>query len=225
MRRVLRLGTGSEAGFNSNKQIEIALEAIIENGGKASIRHIFNKLESNMNAKGYKLSFQGEQSMRNFVNKIAVEKGLIYKHDKNNPGWCITTRGKRTFLQSISITKLNNLLPTEENVNNFTEGNVKQVIVNKYEREIKARQACVDFYGICCKACGLNFEKVYGEIGKDFIHVHHVVPVSEIGENYKINPIKDLIPLCANCHSMLHRTKPVMSVKKLKIIMQIYKEK
>ena len=215
------MATGKEAGFSSEKQIEIALEAIIENGGKASIKAIFKKLENKMNVKGYTLSFQGEQSMRNFVNKVAVEKGLICAYDKTNPGRQVTFRGKKKFEKNISVVKLNNLLPTEENIIKFTEGDVTQVSVNRYERNSEARRDCIDFYGISCKACEFNFEKIYGKPGKDFIHVHHIVPISKIGRNYTINPIKDLVPLCANCHSMIHRTNPIMSVSKLEAIMKL----
>ena len=62
----------------------------------------------------------------------------------------------------------------------------------------------------CCSICGFDFEKNYGELGKGFIHVHHIVPVSKIGPNYIIDPVKDLIPVCPNCHAMLHRTDPPM---------------
>ncbi|MBK8806257.1 MAG: HNH endonuclease [Bacteroidales bacterium] len=55
-----------------------------------------------------------------------------------------------------------------------------------------------------CVVCGFDFEKVYGEIGKGFIHVHHLIPVSQIGKSYQINPISDLRPICPNCHAMIH---------------------
>jgi 5-methylcytosine-specific restriction protein A len=85
------------------------------------------------------------------------------------------------------------------------EGVKKTVIVNKYERSSKARENAVNYHGLNCKVCNLNFKKVYGEIGEDFIHIHHIVPINEIGKNYKIDYKKDLIPVCPNCHSMLHR--------------------
>ena len=53
----------------------------------------------------------------------------------------------------------------------------------------------------------MNFEQVYGELGKDYIEVHHLHPVSQ-GER-QVNPIEDLIPLCSNCHSMIHRLEDV----------------
>lgn len=85
------------------------------------------------------------------------------------------------------------------------EGAKKSVLVNKYERSSKARENAVKFHGLRCKVCEINFEDKYGLIGKDFIHIHHLVPINEIGKNYKIDYQKDLIPVCPNCHSMLHR--------------------
>lgn len=85
------------------------------------------------------------------------------------------------------------------------EGAKKTIIVNKYERSSKARENAVSYHGLNCKVCNLNFKKVYGEIGEDFIHIHHIIPINEIGKNYKVDYKKDLIPVCPNCHSMLHR--------------------
>ena len=85
------------------------------------------------------------------------------------------------------------------------EGAKKTVVVNKYERSSKARENAIKFHGLACKVCDLNFQDKYGEIGKDFIHIHHITPIHNIGKNYKIDYEKDLIPVCPNCHSMLHR--------------------
>ncbi|AOZ99156.1 HNH endonuclease [Flavobacterium commune] len=85
------------------------------------------------------------------------------------------------------------------------EGLKKQITVNKYERSSIARKKCIDFHGLNCFVCDINFLETYGEIGKDFIHVHHVIPISQIGIEYKVDYKNDLIPVCPNCHSMLHR--------------------
>ena len=95
------------------------------------------------------------------------------------------------------------------------EGAKRTVIVNAYERNSKARQLCIKHYGTACSVCAFDFGKTYGELGKDFIHVHHLTPVSEIGDNYEINPIKDLRPVCPNCHSMLHRQEPPLTIEEL----------
>ncbi|HEC73711.1 MAG TPA: HNH endonuclease [Methylophaga aminisulfidivorans] len=97
----------------------------------------------------------------------------------------------------------------------YIEGASSVVTVNAYERNSKARKACIDHHGSICKVCKFNFEEVYGDIGKDYIHVHHVIPLNEIRKEYKVDPIKDLIPLCPNCHAMIHRTRPALEVSAL----------
>jgi 5-methylcytosine-specific restriction protein A len=76
--------------------------------------------------------------------------------------------------------------------------------VNRYERDPEARRACIAHFGTNCAACGFSFEIAYGEAGREFIDVHHTVPVSLLGDSYRLDPITDLVPLCANCHSMAH---------------------
>lgn len=84
------------------------------------------------------------------------------------------------------------------------EGMVKRITSIRYERNRLARELCLSYYGKSCRKCGLNFGRDFGEKYADLIEVHHVVPLSEIGESYIVNPIKDLIPLCPNCHAMVH---------------------
>jgi 5-methylcytosine-specific restriction protein A len=81
---------------------------------------------------------------------------------------------------------------------------LSRVEANRYERDPEARRACLAHHGTACAACGFSFEIKYGEIGKDFIHVHHIVPVSQLGADYELDPVTDLVPLCANCHAMAH---------------------
>ena len=78
---------------------------------------------------------------------------------------------------------------------------------------------CIDHYGPTCVVCGFNFEAVYGELGKGYIHVHHLVPLSEVDAEYKVDPIKDLRPVCPNCHAMIHREVPAKSIDEIKEIL------
>jgi len=107
------------------------------------------------------------------------------------------------------------IYPDDIEDDNLFEGTKEKIIVNAYERSSKARKECINKYGYKCTICKFDFEKIYGEIGKDFIHVHHIKPLSEIDKRYKINPIKDLIPVCPNCHAMLHKRKPAYSIKEV----------
>lgn len=99
------------------------------------------------------------------------------------------------------------------------EGALMKVNVNKYERNQKARRECVEKKGYRCMVCGHDFEAIYGEIGKNFIHVHHLTPISTIGEEYELNVDKDLAPVCPNCHYMLHRKNPPYTIEELKDIL------
>lgn len=103
---------------------------------------------------------------------------------------------------------------------NYVEGAARQITVNVHERSAEARTVCINHFGLNCCACGFNFEKTYGKIGSGFIHVHHLKSLSEIGKNYRLNPIDDLRPVCPNCHAMLHRRKPAYSIDELKQAMK-----
>ncbi|MBC7875948.1 MAG: restriction endonuclease [Anaerolineales bacterium] len=89
--------TGSEAGLSGDAQIRIALQKIDSNGGVAQMPEIYSAVESRLNGK--RLSEQGKASLRRFVNYDAVQAGYLYPHDRNNPGWRITTEG-REFVRS-----------------------------------------------------------------------------------------------------------------------------
>jgi 5-methylcytosine-specific restriction protein A len=113
------------------------------------------------------------------------------------------------------------LLPEQiDNPHEFYEGASQQITVNTYERNSKARSACIEHYGAKCIICDFDFQGKYGEIGKDFIHVHHTKPLGEIGAEYKVDPINDLCPVCPNCHAMLHRRKPPFSINELRSIIK-----
>lgn len=108
----------------------------------------------------------------------------------------------------------------EDSTEYYPEGSRQSVLVNKYERNTRAREKCIEYHGVICKACGFDFEENYGEVGEGFIHVHHIVPVAEIGESYQVDPINDLIPVCPNCHSMIHKRKPPYSINEIREMLE-----
>lgn len=108
----------------------------------------------------------------------------------------------------------------EEEIELFEEGAVKNISVNAYERSKEARDACLKAFGYKCIVCEFDFELVYGEAGKGCIHVHHLKELGMIGKKYKINPLKDLVPICPNCHYMAHRRKPAYTVLEMKTMLK-----
>ena len=102
----------------------------------------------------------------------------------------------------------------------YYEGATIEVSVNRYERSLKAREECLRIHGSKCMVCGFSFEDFYGQIGRDYIQVHHVVSLASIKKEYKVNPFEDLIPVCPNCHAMLHRKIPPYTIEELKHIIK-----
>jgi hypothetical protein len=99
-----------------------------------------------------------------------------------------------------------------------SEGSVTQVLVNRYERDPAAREACLAAHGCVCIVCEMDFADWYGDLGAGFIHVHHIKPISQLGEDYHIDPISEMVPVCPNCHAMLHRTNPPLPIRQLQKI-------
>ena len=99
------------------------------------------------------------------------------------------------------------------------EGTAELVILNKYERNPIARAECIAAHGTACTVCGIDFGKAYGPEFSGKIEIHHIVPISEIGEDYIVDPVHDLVPLCPNCHTAIHSKKgSVYTVEELKAI-------
>ena len=95
--------------------------------------------------------------------------------------------------------------PDSADTEKCIEGAKIQIFVNKFERSSIARKKCVEYHGCYCHVCGLDFGDKYGELGNGFIHIHHLIPLNEIKKEYTVDYKKDLIPVCPNCHAMLHR--------------------
>lgn len=97
-----------------------------------------------------------------------------------------------------------------------TEGGEKVYISLRRERDPALRADALALHGLDCMVCGFNFEKIYGQLGKGFIEVHHIVPLADAGKSLT-DPEKDLVVLCANCHRMVHRRRGMcLTVEELK---------
>jgi 5-methylcytosine-specific restriction protein A len=102
----------------------------------------------------------------------------------------------------------------------YAEGAQKRVVVNAYERSTRARRACIAHHGSSCAVCGMNFRDKYGEMGEGFIHVHHTRALAFTRRAYRVDPVRDLLPVCPNCHAMLHATTPPLDLDELRKIVR-----
>jgi 5-methylcytosine-specific restriction enzyme A len=109
---------------------------------------------------------------------------------------------------------------------NRGDGTPQTFLGTRYERLKSLRSQAVRLHGTTCFACGFSFEEMYGDIGKGFTEVHHVFPLASVGEAHPVNPLTDLVPLCANCHRMIHRNpKEPLTVDQLVEIVEAYFDK
>lgn len=107
-------------------------------------------------------------------------------------------------------------LPEEiEKTDNLTEGAVRTISINAYERNPIARRQCINHYGTSCYVCGFNFGAIYGKAAEGYIHVHHLNQLSEIGSEYVVDPVIDLRPVCPNCHAAIHCRIPAYTIEEV----------
>lgn len=98
----------------------------------------------------------------------------------------------------------------------YPAGQKKRIVVNAYERKDGARKSCLQAHGYRCTVCGLLMSELYGDIGEEFIHVHHLKQLALAEKEYELDPVVDLCPTCPNCHAMLHRREPPYTIEELK---------
>jgi hypothetical protein len=119
------------------------------------------------------------------------------------------------------IEHFENLVPIDAIVpESLSEGAVTRYERLGYERNEEARRRCLAFYGTRCMVCGIDFGETYGLVADGFIHVHHLEPISSVGQEHQVDPIEDLRPLCPNCHAVAHLRVPPHSIEELKSFLQ-----
>lgn len=163
-------------------------------------------------------NYASERSFRQTIQRKIEDycpQAEGFDAERRDPKFIRLSRG----LYRLSAQSKNDEVPCAEELPGvvvYPEGSTKRIVVNAYERNSKARLACIAHYGCQCFVCGFSYEKAYGELGKSFIHVHHLKQLSDIGGEYHVDPINDLRPLCANCHAMVHLTLKPLPLDELK---------
>jgi len=118
--------------------------------------------------------------------------------------------------------------PIEEELvssNGRIEGGKVLYYTEKYERNSSNRKIAIQHHGYRCKACDFLFKEKYGERGDKFIEIHHIKPLYINNEKVLVDPKEDLVPVCSNCHKMIHRKRhDVLSIERLKEMIDSQKE-
>jgi 5-methylcytosine-specific restriction enzyme A len=179
-------------------------ESIIHNGGEIDFQINHQKFDP-LNFKNWPSEWNNFHIRFNKIGVIIEDENSI-RMDEVLP-WIMRFWG---MIQA--------LLPVEDlESEGQEEGDMFYRKIKSYERSRLNRVACIEYHGNRCVVCNIDFGEFYGPLGDGFIHIHHIVPISQMNGSYIINPREDLVPVCPNCHAMLHRNKEnCLSVEYLK---------
>lgn len=193
----------------SVQDIELALRDL---GSHAHVSNIKDKVEDLYG--GIPANYASDYTFRNTIQAI------INKHRRGSPSFVgheifrRTARGEYDLVDTAPLLDDDNALTGETS---FLEGQSTQNWIVRYERDAELRPTAIKIHGTICQGCGFDFERKYGAIGVGFIEVHHTKPVSSLGGSVQVDPRTDLVVLCSNCHSIVHRRRPVpLSIDELK---------
>lgn len=207
--------TGNEVGYWGRR----FLQAVRRNGGLATVKRMMEPRNVGQRAGLDALLDAGRPDLT--VEAIILQpkyRGLFTEAELATAEERLGEYGKEVAKRHASRERL---FPDElEPGQKYVEGARKQVRVNAYERDPRARKACLKAHGLDCAVCGFNFEARYGALGRGFIHVHHLKPLGLMEGAYELDPVADLRPVCPNCHAILHRHEPALSIEKLRAVLE-----
>ena len=159
-----------------------------------------------------KIEFYGSKGLRvepERASRFDIQSGLID----------IESNEQISSAAEAVIWGLESIVGSVEATREFEEGGEVVVTSKRYERSKALRAEAVRHHGLNCRICNFNFHEAYGELGAEFIHIHHIDRVADSGVRV-VDVEKDLIPICPNCHAMIHRETPPIAPEKLKQLME-----
>jgi hypothetical protein len=199
---------------NDRRLIDFVVSALVNLGGRRHLSEIYKAVER----LGYPL---GGKDLHKAIRK------RIYEHSSDSPQFTKKPGDDLFHTDRIGsgYWSLRSDHPRYDQVHlpeelpsgsTYYEGSVQQALINRYERDPLARAACVCHYGTKCCVCDFDFVAAYGEVMSGFTHVHHLVLLSRVGAGYQVDPIKDLRPVCPNCHAVIHRRAPPYTIEEVR---------
>jgi 5-methylcytosine-specific restriction enzyme A len=171
-------------------------------------------------AEGLEILVFYRKSKRQFSNYGFVYEGPFnyVSHSGGNPAHFVL---QRASLEADVPAWASADIEGYEDEETYWEGRSRARLTNYYERNPRLRATAVRIHGTACKACGFDFEATYGERGRHYIEVHHLRPVSDLGEATAVDPATDMTVVCANCHRMIHRRRgDVLSLAALRALLR-----
>lgn len=199
------MNSGSAADFLVNFKKMINGEKYVRTNNAEQTDYLLTHIFSDFDVDGLSNAIKAANEHVNYYESLGRGnlngiKAIISRHEK-----ILISQSEASYPDELDISE------------KLFEGIPKTVLVNSYERNPIARGKCIEHHGVQCFVCEFDFEKEYGDIGKGFIHVHHLTQLSEICQGYEVDPVNDLRPVCPNCHAMLHKRNPPYAIDELKL--------
>ena len=162
------------------------------------------------------------KSIEKSVNRVLEKAGLPLDHLSGTYSYGFAKEYLRRINRGMFLSQGELEAPDSAQLSSrdYVEGGRFYVVVERIERDPEARKRCIQHFGAWCRVCKFDFEKSYGAVGKGYIHVHHRRRLASSKGKRKVDPIKDLIPLCPNCHAMVHAQIEPLTVAELHKLME-----
>jgi 5-methylcytosine-specific restriction protein A len=216
-------------GFPPRKKVKKAILAFIRTrGGAVRTAHVIEGLADQFRlskrARTRKVNYAQEGGHRQTAWGVSVRSlrselvgiphGLQHPRQRGRGIWALAGK-KQKRMASVLV------LPGEfKSRKQYREGSLIRVYVNKYERRPGAKRDCLRHWKAKCQVCKVDLAATYGPIAKGFIHVHHIKPLSKCGRGYQVDPIRDLRPVCPNCHAVIHLGGNCRSIKQVRALLK-----
>ncbi len=143
---------------------------------------------------------------------------MLLHFEPHDDGW--ERRARDEFFRACNMIFQEEVEGEEVSPGIYLEGGANRRSYLIFDRSRKAREECIRHFGPVCVVCGFDFSKHYGQQFAGTIHVHHLVEISTRYGQYQINPIRDLRPVCPNCHTTLHAKDPAYTIEEMLIFVQ-----
>ncbi|RJX29540.1 MAG: hypothetical protein C4531_10370 [Desulfurivibrio sp.] len=148
---------------------------------------------------------------------------LQFGQDVNIPKGISAIPGYKAYRDGTSISRPKSNVQVRKAT--FSEGGTQEIVLELQKRDPKLKSLAIEKYGLSCQVCEFDFEKVYGEFGKGYIEMHHLVPLG-VSKEERINTVDDVAVVCSNCHRVLHRNgKEPIPIEQLKAAVNKQKNK
>lgn len=190
--------TGAEAGLSTVEQLEIALRFIVSNGGEALMKDIDGAVEVEMNARGYTLSQQGHDTLRELVNRNAVQRGWIHKSVSRNTPWRISPEGQAHITAStdpaVGASNAGPALDIAE------PGGPSRACCTTYRilRDTPLAKKVKAEHNHACQVCGNSLQLLNTQ---PYAEAHHIRPLGSPHHGPDLS--ENILCLCPNCHVLL----------------------